>query len=273
MNKLLLEDKVIVVIGASQGLGKVFAESFAAEGASVVMTARKEAVLKEAAKDVEKVAVKGRVLPIAADYASREDAKRVFETAIKEFGKVDCLVTSATHPCKATSLEAQDDEYIDGVIDTDVKGLLFYNREALKHFLERQSGSIINIGSNNVGRPICDSTYCAAKYACLGLTKQIAIRCVGTHVRANLLNPGSFQSVSSVALKDIGHMYDDQEKVQASGIIPVIDGSMTNIMKARTNRAVPVNLQQVANAAVFLASDLAKDITGQVLTVDRGGYM
>jgi NAD(P)-dependent dehydrogenase (short-subunit alcohol dehydrogenase family) len=270
MNKIMLLEKVIVLVGASEGLGKVFAEDFAAEGATVVMVGRTEAKLKEAAKEIADKG--GKALPLVGDYASLEDAKRVFQTAIDTCGKVDTLVISASRAGLCQSIEAIEDDLVHAIIDTDVKGLIWWNREAMKHFLERDSGTIINIGSNNVGRPVCDAVYCAAKYAAWGLTLQMAMRCVGTGVRCNLLNPGSFPSTGS-AVSETRHMYDGGEKVQASGRIPVENGSMIDIMKARTNRAVPVDLHQVAYAAVYLASDLARDVNGQCFTVDRGGYL
>ena len=174
MNKLLLKDKVIVLIGASDGLGKVFAEEFTAEGASVVMVARSESKLQEAAKEVADRG--GKVLPVVGNYASMEDAKRVIKTAIDAYSKVDVLVTNASKTGLCQSIEAIEDDLVHAIIDTDVKGLIWWNREAMKHFLERDSGAIINIGSNNVGRPICDAVYCAAKYAAWGLTLQMAMR-------------------------------------------------------------------------------------------------
>lgn len=272
MDRQLLKDKVIILVGASGGLGRVFAEEFAAEGATVVMTARNAAKLQNAAKEIEEKG--GNVLPVAADFKSKEDAVKLFKTVLDTYGKFDALVTNASRTGDCVSIEVCDDDYIDDIIDTDVKGLLRYNREAMKHFLERNEGVILNIGSNNIGRPICDAVYCAAKYAEWGLTRQMAMRCVGTGVRCNLLNPGSFPSNTSVDVASgASHMYDAGEKVQASGILPVVNGSMVDIMKARTNRAVPVDLKQVAYAAVYLMSDLARDVNGQMFTVDRGGYM
>lgn len=272
MDRQLLKDKVIILVGASGGLGKVFAEEFAAEGGIVVMTGRNGKRLEEAAKEIEEKG--GKVFPVVADFKSKEDAKKLFETVLNQFGKFDALVTNASRTGDCISIEVSDDDYIDDIIDTDVKGLLRYNREAMRHFLERDSGVILNIGSNNVERPICDAVYCAAKFAGWGLTRQMAMRCVGTGVRCNLLNPGSFPSNTSVDVASgASHMYDAGEKVQASGILPVINGSMVDIMKARTNRAVPVDLKQVAYAAVYLLSDLAKHVNGQMFTVDRGGYM
>ncbi|MCI8291976.1 MAG: SDR family oxidoreductase [Hespellia sp.] len=272
MDRQILKDKVIILIGASGGLGKVFAEEFAAEGAVVVMTGRNKAKLKEAAKEIE--AKGGEVFPLVADFKKKEDAPRVCQTVLEKYGKFDALVTNASRTGDCVSIEVCDDDYIDDIIDTDVKGLLRYNREAMKHFLERDDGIILNIGSNNIGRPICDAVYCAAKYAEWGLTRQMAMRCVGTGVRCNLLNPGSFPSNTSVDVASgASHMYDAGEKVQASGILPVVNGSMVDIMKARTNRAVPVDLKQVAYAAIYLISDLAKNVNGQMFTVDRGGYM
>jgi len=275
MNQKVLDGKVIILVGASGGLGKSFATEFAKEGATVVMTGRNSAKLKAAADEIAS-ATGGKTFPVQADYKSKEDADRLFKTVLDEFGKFDGLVTNASSTGNCLSLEATDEAYVDEIIDTDVKGLMRYNRYALEHFLKRNEGCILNIGSNNLQHPICDSVYCSAKFAMYGLSMQLAMRCVGTGVRVNVLNPGSFPSGSGAnvsAKGNTGHMYDAEEKVQASGIIPVVDGSMVDVMKARTNRAVPVDTDQVAYAAVFLLSDMAKEITGQMLTVDRGGYL
>lgn len=270
----LLEGKVIILVGAGGALGKVFADRLSEAGGSVVMLGRHIDRLQD---ECRVLADRGRsVCAMQADFKSLEDAKRVFRDTIGKYGKVDALITNASRTGKNVSLEAEEDEDIEEIIDTDVKGLLWWNREALRHFLARDAGVILNIGSNNVGRPICDAAYCAAKYAEWGLTRQIAMRCVATGVRCNMLNPGSFPSDSAANINNgnnSSHLYDAGEKVQASGRIPVVNGSMIDIMKARTNRGVPVNLDQVAYAAVYLISDYSKDVNGQVFTVDRGGYM
>ena len=272
MSGQLLKDKTIIIVGAGSGLGECFAKTFASQGARVVITGRTAWKLERVAQEIAEAG--GEARPLTADYRSREDACRVFAAAAEHFGKVDGLVTNATHPSRNLSLEAADDDYITALVETDVLGLMWYNREALRFFLQQGSGCILNIGSNNIGRPICDAVYCACKYAAWGLTRQMAMRCVGTDVRCNLLNPGSFQSSgSSVSMSGSDHMYDAEEKVQASGVIPVTDGSMNQILKARTNRAVPVDLSQVANAAVYLLSDYAAHVNGQMFTVDRGGYL
>ena len=275
MDKKMLDGKVIILVGASGGLGKVFAEEFAKEGATVVMTGRNKDKLIAAANEVAE-STGGKTFPVQADFKSAADCDRLFDTVLAEFGTFHGLVTNASSTGNQLSLEATDDAYVDEIIDTDVKGLMRYNRRALKHFLEKDDGCILNIGSNNLQHPICDSVYCAAKFAMYGLSKQLAMRCVGTGVRVNILNPGSFQSASganATSTVDVSHMYDAGEKVQASGRIPVPGGSMIPIMKARTNRAVPVELEQVAYAAVYLLSDMAKNVQGQMFTVDRGGYL
>ena len=271
MDRQILKDKVIILIGAGDGLGKVFTEEFLAEGAKVVMVGRNEERITAAAKELEGRG--GETFPIRGDAASLDDAKRVFAAAIERFGHVDGLVTLAAQSSKCQSIEAVEDEQVNALIDTNLRGLVWWNREAMKHFLPRDSGVILNIGSNNNQHPICDAVYCATKMAAVGLTKQMAMRCVGTGVRVNLLNPGSFPSKTAAPSLNGTHMYDDVEKVQASGRIPVVNGSMLDIMKARTNRAVPVDLRQVAYAAVYLLSDLSRDVLGQVFTVDRGSYL
>lgn len=273
MNQLLLKDKIILLTGASSGLGKVFAETFVAEGATTIITGRGKEALDAVAAELNAKGP-GKAYPVVADAASKEDTVRLFDTIQKEFGRLDGLVTNAARNSNCISIEVADDDYIDSIIDTNLKSVLRYDREAMKIYLQQNSGVILNIGSNNVGRPICDAVYCAGKYALWGVTRQMAMRTVGTGIRCNLLNPGSFPSKTSVNVNTgATHMYDAAEKVFASGVLPVNNGSMVDIMKAKTNRAVPVDLEQVAFAAVYLLSDLARDVTGQVFTVDRGGYM
>ena len=217
MNRKMLDGKVIIVVGASGGLGKVFATEFAREGAIVVMTGRNEEKLRQAAAEVAEE-TGGRTFPVQADYKDKEDCDRLFDTVLAEFGTFDGLVTNASSTGEQLSLEVTDEAYVDEIIDTDVKGLIRYNRRALQHFLEKDSGCILNIGSNNLQHPICDSVYCAAKYAMYGLSKQLAMRCVGTGVRVNILNPGSFPSASGAnattfADVDTSHLYDAGELV------------------------------------------------------------
>lgn len=272
MKEQLLEGKVVIVTGASSGLGLVFAEEIAKEGAAVVMTGRDRQKLQEAAAGLTEKGLE--VFPVEADVADKEDTANLFRQVLDKYGKFDAILTNAARKSNCSSVEVADDDYIDSIVDTNIKGAIRYNREAMKHFLERGKGVILNIGSNNVGRPISDAVYCASKYALWGLTRHEAIRTVGTGIRVNLLNPGSFPTQTSLgANADADHMYDADILVRVSGVLPVPNGSMTEIMKAKTNRAVPVDLKQVAYAAIYLISDLARDVTGQVFTVDRGGYM
>lgn len=142
MEQQMLKDKVAIITGASYGMGRTMAELFADEGAAVVITARHAEQLNEV---VDGIRAKGeKAVGVVADVCSTEDTKKVFETAMKEFGDVDILINNAGIG-EQKMIDETDDEWMMYVMNTNLGGPMRYIREALKIFLPKNDGVIINI--------------------------------------------------------------------------------------------------------------------------------
>lgn len=254
----MMDGKVVVVTGASYGMGKKMAEVMVQQGAKVFVTARGEEKLNAAIEDIRKN-TGGEVAGMVADSSSSADCKKVIDKAVETFGTIDVLVNNAGRG-ELITIDAVDDETIDQVVDTNMKGPLYLCREAVKYFLTKDSGNIINISSVNGGRPMCGAAYCSTKGGLDTLTKNVAIRCTGTGIRCNAVAPGHTPSPTAYA-------HDDGAPQT------VKEGRMNEIRNQRTVRTVhPWEIDQ-AYAVLFLASDMSRCINGEVLTVDCGCYL
>ena len=168
MDAKMLDGKTAIITGASYGMGRSMAELFAEEGAGVVITARHQEKLDEV---VEAIRSKGgKAMGVVADVCSTEDTKKVFEAALKEFGDVDILINNAGIG-EQKMIDETDDEWMKYVMDTNLGGPMRYIREALKIFMPKNDGVIINISSVNGIRPFCGATYTSTKGALNTLTK------------------------------------------------------------------------------------------------------
>ena len=133
---------------------------------------------------------------MVADVCSTEDTKKVFEAALKEFGDVDILINNAGIG-EQKMIDETDDEWMKYVMDTNLGGPMRYIREALKIFLPKNDGVIINISSVNGTRPFCGATYTSTKGALNTLTKNVAMRLIDTNIRCNAVAPGAIRQESS----------------------------------------------------------------------------
>jgi NAD(P)-dependent dehydrogenase (short-subunit alcohol dehydrogenase family) len=256
MNKLLLEGKTAIVSGASYGMGKEMAAVLAAEGANVLMTARGKEKLDAAVEEVR--AAGGKAVGMTMNTSKADDVRAMFAKTLKEFGQIDIVVNNAAKG-ELVCIEAMTDELIDEVVNTNLKGLLYSCREAMKYMLPRGSGSIINIASVNGVRPMCGAAYSSTKGGVITLTQNVAIRCVGTGVRCNAIAPGFTFTPTAAHHEEVPHT--------------LADGMMNEIRDARTVRSVPTQPIDQANAVLFFASDLSKAVNGQTLVVDNGSYL
>lgn len=254
----MMEGKVVIVTGASYGMGKKMAEVMVEQGAKVFVTARGEEKLNAAIADI-KEKTGGEICGIAADSSKPEDCKKVFEKALEAYGDIDVLINNAGKG-ELITIDAVNDDIIDQVVDTNMKGPLYLCREAVRYFLKKDSGNIINISSANGIRPMCGAAYCSTKGGLNTLTKNVAIRCTGTGIRCNAVAPGHTPSPTAYA-------HDD------GGPQTLAEGVMNEVRNARTVRTVhPWEIDQ-AYAVLFLASDMSRCINGEVLTVDCGCYL
>ena len=189
MEQQMLKDKVAIITGASYGMGRTMAELFADEGAAVERsTARHREKLDEVVEGIR--AKDGKAVGVLADVCSTEDTKKVFNTALKEFGDVDILINNAGIG-EQKMIDETDDDWMLYVMNTNLGGPMRYIREALKIFLPKNDGVIINISSVNGTRPFCGATYTSTKGALNTLTKNVAMRLIDTNIRCNAVAPGA----------------------------------------------------------------------------------
>lgn len=255
--KKLLEGKTAIVTGASKGIGFAIAELFAEEGANVVMTARHQATLDEAVDKVNAIGG-GKALGVIADSSDPTAPKKVFEQAIASFGQVDIMVNNAGSGDMVAVEEATDDHFAK-IIELNLAGVFRYCREAVQHFLPRNEGRIINVSSVNGTLPICGVAYTSTKGAVNTMTKNIAIRLSGTKIRCNAIAPGVTDTEAAAAWA---------AGEQEGGAV------MLEFSDKYVNTTVPMTEpRDQAYAALYLASEMGKAVTGQVIQVDNGAFL
>ncbi len=256
MDAKMLDGKVAIITGASYGMGRTMAELFAEEGASVVITARGKEKLDEVVKAINDKG--GRAVGVVADTCSTEDTKRVFETALREFGDLDILINNAGIG-EQKLIDDTDDEWMLYVMNTNLGGPMRYIREALKIFLPKNDGVIINISSVNGTRPFCGATYTSTKGALNTLTKNVAMRLVDTNIRCNAVAPGATITPAHLANK-AGEQPGGAEMLKYSGHFVYFPGPECEAIDQ-------------AYACLYLASKMGRAVRGQVLQVCNGAFL
>lgn len=244
-----LAGQVALVTGAGRGIGRAIALKFAAAGADVVCVSRTQ-------ENSEKVAAEARALgrrawALAVDVADAAAVATAAETALKEAGKVDILVNNAGVTRDGLLMRMSEADW-DTVLNTNLKGAFNFTKALTRAFLKQRSGRIINVASvigliGNAGQ----ANYAASKAGLIGFTKSVAKELASRGITANVLAPGFIATDMTAVLKDD--------------------------MKAEILKQIPLGSlgepEDIANAALFLASAEARYITGQVLAVDGGMVM
>lgn len=256
MDKEMLQGKTAIITGASYGMGRTMAELFAEEGAAVVLVARGQEKLDEAVAGIR--AKGGRAVGVTADVRSPEDTKRVFETALREFGDLDILINNAGIG-EQKLIDETDDDWAHYVTDINFIGPMRYIREALKIFLPKNDGCIINISSVNGTRPFCGATYTATKGALNTLTKNVAMRLIDTNIRCNAVAPGATVTPAHLANR-AGEQPGGAEMLKYSGHFVYFPGPECD----------PIDQ---AYACLYLASKMGRHVKGQVLQVCNGAFL
>lgn len=243
----LLEGKNAIITGASRGIGKGIAFEFAKHGANVAFTfSSSEAPAKELEKELSGLGVKARAYKSNA--ASFAEAEKLVDQVLGEFEHVDILINNAGIT-KDNLLMRMTEEDFDSVIETNLKSVFNMTKALLRTFLKQRSGSIINMSSvvgvkGNAGQ----TNYAASKAGILGFTKSVALELGSRNIRCNAIAPGFIETEMTGKL--------DEKTVQGwRDAIPLKRGG------------TPLD---VANACLFLGSDLSTYVTGQVLHVDGG---
>jgi 3-oxoacyl-[acyl-carrier protein] reductase len=244
-----LKDKVAVVTGASQGIGRETALALAAAGAKVAAAARNEEKLKTLVSEVS--AAGGTALAVKMDVADAEQVKAGFKQVVEKFGRLDILVNNAAITRDGLAMRMKMDDW-ETVLRTNLTGAHLCIQQALPTMMKARAGRIINLASvvaqmGNAGQ----ANYVAAKAGLIGLTKAIAIEIASRNITVNAVAPGFIETPMTDVLGD---------KVKEE-------------LKARIPLGRMGSAYDVAAAIVFLASDEAGYITGHVLDVNGGMYL
>lgn len=256
MENQLLKDKVTLITGASYGIGKAIAELFCEEGAILALTARHKEKLENVVENIR--AKGGRAIGIVADVSSREDTKRVFKEVLKKYGDLDILINNAAIGEQKTIDETGDD-WIDYVLSINLAGPMRYIRDALKIFLPKNEGVIINISSVNGVRPFCGATYTSTKGAINTLTKNVAMRLVDTNIRCNAVAPGATITPAHLTNRE-GKQPGGDAMLEHSKHFVYFPGPECDPMDQ-------------AYACLYLASKMGRAVKGQVIQVCNGAFL
>ena len=244
---MLLEKKTAIVTGSAKGIGKGIATEFAKQGATVVINycGSKEAALKT----VEEIkAFGGKAIPYQADISDYEMSKKMMDDIIKEYGAIDILVNNAGITRDNLILRMSESEF-DDVIRTNLKGTFNCIKHVTKYMLKNKSGKIINISSiSGVNGIAGQANYSASKAGIIGLTKSFAKEMSSKGININAIAPGFIETDMTKVLND-----------------KYVEEIVNTIPSKRVGRP-----EDIAKAALFLASDMSDYITGQTLMVDGG---
>jgi NAD(P)-dependent dehydrogenase (short-subunit alcohol dehydrogenase family) len=247
---LELTGKTAVVIGGTSGIGRAIAHGLAEAGADVVPTSRRIEQVEAAAGEIEERGRKS--LRVASDVSDRASLQTVLDESIAAFGKVDILVNSAGRTKRAPTLDFEETDWND-IMETNLTGTLRSCQIFGRHMLERGYGRIVNIASLSTFVALYEvAAYSASKAAVASLTKSLAVEWASRGVNVNAIAPGVFRTALNQKL------LDESERGRE--------------FQLRTPMRRFGKVEELAGAAVFLASDAASFVTGEVLTVD-GGFL
>ena len=244
---MLLKGKIAIITGASRGIGESIAKSFISQGAIVAFTYRSS---EEKAKELEKTltANGGTAKGFKSDASKMEDAETLVKEVLEAYGGIDIVVNNAGITDDTLLMRMSEDQW-DRVINVNLKSCFNLTKAVMRTMLKARSGSIINISSvvgvqGNAGQ----ANYAASKAGILGFTKSVALELGSRNIRCNAIAPGFIETEMTANL--------DADTVQGwRDAIPLKRGGTP---------------EDVANACIFLASDMSSYVTGQTLNVCGG---
>ena len=241
-----LKDRVAIVTGASRGIGRSIALALAAAGAKVACVARSVDKLTETANAIR--AAGGTAEVLACDVANSQSVEQVVEAVLAKWERLDILVNNAGITRDTLIPRMQDSDW-DDVINTNLRGAFLFTRAATRPMMQKRFGRIINIASISglIGNP-GQANYSASKAGMIGMTRTVAKELAGRKLTVNAIAPGFIETEMT--------------------------GALGEVILTEVKKRIPAKRfgqpEEIAYAVLFLASDAAAYITGQVLTVDGG---
>lgn len=247
----MMKGRVAIITGAAQGIGKSIAVLFAAEKMSVVVADIKKGPAEEAVREIKQAG--GQALFVEVDVSRKADADRMVAETLKEFGRLDILVNNAGINYLTPILEEVNEQEWDQVFAVNAKGVFFCIRAVTYPMKGQRWGRIINIGSvaGKQGGPASGIHYCASKAAVMCMSKQFARYLAPYGITVNAIAPGIIDT-------EMGRFLGSEAIERSISLTPL----------GRLGKP-----EDVAHAALFLASEYAEFITGEVLDVNGGVLM
>jgi len=247
--ELTFNEKIVIVTGAGRGIGLTIARTFAENGATVILSDYNQESLSDAVSLFREKQFKFDAVP--CNVTDSAEAQILIDTVIQKYSRIDILINNAGITRDTILLRMKEEQW-DAVLDTNLKGTFIVCRAAVKYLLKQHAGKIINISSvvGLTGNP-GQTNYAASKAGVIGFSKSLAKELASRNVTVNVIAPGFIDTAMTAALPE-----------------EVRSGFLKNIPLNRMGTP-----QDVANAALFLATPLADYITGQVLKVDGGMVM
>lgn len=247
--EISLKGRVALITGASRGIGKAIATEMARSGADLIVASRKMEDLEKTAFEIRESTGR-KVLPVAAHIGRMEDISNLVAKAVQEYGRIDILVNNAaTNPTMDPAIDVSERAW-DSIMNLNLKGLFFLSQLVARVMKEHGGGVIINVSSVAGVTPDILPVYSISKAGVNMATKVMAQQWAPFGIRANTLSPGQTRTKFSEALWGNPDIY--------------------KVIISRTPLKRIAEPEDLAHAAVFLASDKASFITGQNLLVDGG---
>ncbi|MFS0646826.1 SDR family oxidoreductase [Siminovitchia sp. 179-K 8D1 HS] len=246
-----LQGKVAVVTGAASGMGKAIAELYAKEGAKVVAADLNLEGAETVVKRIESNG--GAAKAVKVNVAKLEDIENMIDSAVKEYGTLDILVNNAGIMDSMEPAGDIDDEKWDLIFDINIKGVMRATRKALPIFLKKGQGVIVNTASTGgLSGAHAGVAYTASKHAVVGFTKNTGFMYANKGIRCNAIAPGGVETNIASAIKHFNEFGASRTR-SAQAVMPRIGKP-----------------EEIAQVALFLASDAASFLNGTVVTADGG---
>ncbi|HAX61903.1 MAG TPA: 3-oxoacyl-ACP reductase [Elusimicrobia bacterium] len=245
-----LKDRVAIITGGAQGIGRAIAEKLAGEGAKIIIVDVAEEIAKKTVDEISK-SQNVATLSLKVDVSSSIETEQMIKKTVEKFGRIDIMINNAGITRDNLLIRMSDDEW-DKVIAINLKGVFNCSKAAAKIMMKQRAGKIVNIASvvglmGNAGQ----ANYSASKGGVIALTKTMARELASRNINVNAVAPGFIKTAMTEKLSD-------EQKKKLTDLIPL----------ARLGET-----QDVANTVAFLCTDESSYITGEVISVNGGMYM